>query len=214
MKESAKRATTLPGAARQVLIRPLNLGRWKQGQLLCRIRYMNQERYKTFGKSFKDIRENKGLSQDAVAKAAGIGRSTLVHLENGADVRLSKISAVAKVLGANIEAVTESKELAERRQVRLQQTVRVQSLQNAHLRIALNLSFEDPSTVSALEDAKTMVALWEREQSCSAFYIDTWKLLLSGPPRDVGTALSQIDKKWEPALLQNSPFGSLINRQT
>ena len=173
---------------------------------------MDRERYTSFGNSFKAFRENKGLSQETVAKAAGIGRSTLVHLENGADVRLSRIIAVARALGAEIEAVAEPKELAERRQARLQQTVRVQSLQKAHLRIALNLLLDDPVTVRALDDARKMVDLWEREQVCSPFYIDTWRTLLNGLPGEVGAALSRIDEKWESALLQNSPFGSMIHQ--
>ena len=175
---------------------------------------MSQERYRALGGSFRSLREKKGLSQETVAKAAGIGRSTLVHLENGADVRLSKIAAVANALGTRVEAVAEPKELTERRQARLHQTVRVQSLQNSHLRIALSLLLDEPSAVQALEDARKMVDLWEREQVCSPFYIDTWKRLLNGSPREVGTALSRIDGKWEAALLQNSPFGSLINQLT
>ena len=173
---------------------------------------MSQIRYIEFGGSIRELREKQGLSQAALAKAAGIGRSTLVHLESGEDVRLSKISAVAKALGANVEAVAETRELAERRQIRLQQTIRVQSLQKAHLRIALSLCLGEPAAIRALGDARKMVKLWERERVCSPFYIDTWKQLLDGGPRNVGRALSRIDAKWEPALLQNSPFGSLINQ--
>lgn len=180
--------------------------------LLCIIRYMGRNRY-NIGPSLRELREKKGLSQEAVAKAAGIGRSTLVHLEGGADARLSKIAAVAKMLGADIEAVAEPRDLAERRQARLQQTVRMQSLQKAHLRIALNLLLDEPSAIEALRDARKMIDLWERDRVCSLFYIETWKRVLSGLPREVGKALSCIDEKWEPALLQNTPFGSLINQR-
>lgn len=163
------------------------------------------------GNSFRALREQKGLSQDALAKAAGIGRSTLVHLENGADVRLSKITAVAEALNTSIETTAEPKALAERRQARLQLSLRLLTLQNAHLRIALDLMLEAPTALAALNEARGMVELWAREKVCSAFYIDTWRQLLSGSSRDAGMALARIDKKWESALLQNSPFGASLN---
>jgi transcriptional regulator with XRE-family HTH domain len=173
---------------------------------------MTQIIHKELGDSFRVLREQKGWSQEAVAKAAGIGRSTLVHLENGADVRLSKIAAVARALNTHIETATESKDIAERRHARLQLSLRVLTLQKTHLRIALDLMLEEPTVVAALNEARSMVELWAREKVCSAFYIDTWRRLLSGSAWDVGTALVRMDKKWESALLQNSPFGALLNQ--
>ena len=176
---------------------------------------MTQITHKPFGNSFRLLREKKGLSQEAVAKAAGIGRSTLVHLENGADVRLSKISAVAKALDTQIAEVTanaEPQDLAERRQARQQLALRMLTLQNTHLRIALDLMQDEPTMASALGDARDMVELWAREKVCSTFYIDSWRRLLSGSARDVGAALARIDKQWESALLQNSPFAAQLNQ--
>lgn len=173
---------------------------------------MNQIKYTTFGNTFRVLREKKGLSQEAVAKAAGIGRSTLVHLENGADVRLSKIAAVAKALETQIEAGADPKDLAERRQARQQLSLRMLALQNAHLRIALDLLLDDPATVAALDQARAMVELWARDKVCSAFYIDTWRTLLAGSASEVGSALARMDKTWESALMQNSPFGALLGR--
>lgn len=173
---------------------------------------MRDKRYIEFGASLRKLRAQRGLSQEAVARVAGIGRSTLVHLEAGADARLSRIAAVAKALGADIEVVEEPRDIAQRRQARLEQSTRMQALQNAHLRIALNLLLDEPATVKGLAEARKMVDLWERERVCSPFYIDRWRRLLKGPPRNVGKALSGIDEKWQPALLQNTPFGSLINQ--
>lgn len=173
---------------------------------------MTQITYNTIGDSFRLMREKKGLSQEVLAKAAGIGRSTLVHLENGADVRLSKIAAVAKALDAGLAASAESNGFAERRQARQQQALRSLALQNAHLRIALDLLLEEPTVVAALDAARSTVDLWARNKVCSAFYIDTWRGLLSGTAREVGTALARMDKNWESALLQNSPFGALLNQ--
>ena len=170
-------------------------------------------RYK-IGLTLKELREKKGLSQVDLAKAAGIGRSTLVHLENGADVRLSKVTAVARTLGVEIEPVSEPSVIARRKQARFQNAFRMQALQSAHRRIALDLLRDDPSMAEAIIEARRMVEIWERDKTCSPFYIKRWKEVLRGPARAVGKALSQLDEKWEFALFQNTPFGSLIARKS
>lgn len=174
---------------------------------------MADKRYTGVGPALRRLREKKGLSQDAVAKQAGIGRSTLVRLEAGADARLSNVAAVAKVLGAEVEAAAEPGNIAQRRQARLEQAARIEALQGAHFRIALNLVLGEPSAIAGLEEAREMVNLWERERVCSPFYIDAWKRVLKGSPREVGKALSRLDERWAPALLQNTPFGSLVSRR-
>ena len=170
---------------------------------------MSQKRYK-LGLALKRLREQKGLSQVDMAKTAGIGRSTLVHLENGADVRLSMVTAVARVLGVEIEPVAEPSVMIQRKQARLQNAFRMQALQSAHRRIALDLMQGDPSMAKAMIEARRMVEIWERDKTCSPFYIRSWKAVLRGSAREVGKALSRLDQKWELALLQNTPFGSLI----
>ena len=172
---------------------------------------MSDKRYTDVGQSLRKLREKKGLSQDAVAKEAGVGRSTLVRLEAGADARLSNVAAVAKVLGAEVEAAAEPRNIAQRRQARSEQAARIEALQGAHFRIALNLVLGEPAAIKGLEEARKMVDLWERERVCSPFYIDSWKRILRGSPQEVGKALSRIDAQWARALLQNTPFGALIN---
>lgn len=88
----------------------------------------------------------------------------------------------------------------------------MEALQGAHFRIALDLVLGERSAVKGLEEARNMVSLWERERVCSPFYIDTWKRVLRGSPQEVGKALSRLDERWARALLQNTPFGSLINQ--
>src|SRR5258707_7587233 len=163
------------------------------------------------GLALRKLRENRGLSQVNVAKLAGIGRSTLLHLESGTeDVRLSKVTAVAKVLGVEIEPVLEPSVLLQRKQARFQNAYRMQALQSAHRRIAIDLLHDDPSMADALLEARKMVDIWERDRTCSPFYIERWKDVLRGSAPEVGKALSKLDEKWELALLQNTPFGSLI----
>lgn len=176
---------------------------------LCIIRYMSDILYK-IGVSLKTLREAKGLSQVNVAKQARIGRSTLIHLENGSDVRLSKVSAVARILGVEIDAVAEPNSLLQRKQARLQNAFRMLSLQSAHRRIALDLLQGEPSMAGAIAEARKMLEIWERDKTCSPFYIERWKEVLHGPAHKIGKALSELDEKWEFALFQNTPFGSLI----
>ena len=177
---------------------------------------MNQIQYKNVGSSLRAFREAKRMSQDAVAKAAGIGRSTLVHLENGADVRLAKIAAVASTLGVSLCAMAEPAApaapaaLVARLLARAQMNERNLKLQNAHLRLALDLILEKPAACAALADARNMVELWSRARTCSPFYIDAWRKILQGPAMDVGKALAQMDSQWESALMQNSPFGAVL----
>ena len=174
---------------------------------------MNQIQYKNVGSSLRAFRQAKRMSQDAVAKAAGIGRSTLVHLENGADVRLAKIVAVASTLGVSLRATAEPAApaaLVERQLARAQMNERNLKLQNAHLRLALDLILEKPAACAARADARNMVELWSRARTCSPFYIDAWRKILQGPAMDVGKALAQMDSQWESALMQNSPFGAVL----
>ena len=85
-------------------------------------------------------------------------------------------------------------------------------LQSAHLRIALDLVLGERAAVAGLAEARKIVELWKRERVCSPFYFDAWKKILTGSPRAVGKALARMDEQWAPALLQNTPFGSLVNR--
>jgi transcriptional regulator with XRE-family HTH domain len=177
---------------------------------------MNKSASISIGTSLRALREQKQLSQEAVARAAGIGRSTLVHLENGADVRITKAAAVARTLGAtlstaaNADAANTASDVAERQLERARMNERNLRLMNAHLRLALDLIATKPDAAALLTPARERVALWARERTCSPFYIDTWHAVLHGEPAAVGHALARLDPCWELALMQNSPFTSLL----
>ena len=54
----------------------------------------------TLGKRIRHFRESAGLTQEALARAAGIGRVTLVRLEKGEQTpRFKTLTAVARALG-------------------------------------------------------------------------------------------------------------------
>ena len=57
----------------------------------------------TLGQRVRRLRNSAGLSQDALARAADIGRVTLVRLEKGEQTpRYKTLSAVARVLGVDV----------------------------------------------------------------------------------------------------------------
>ena len=57
----------------------------------------------TLGERIRRFRESAGLTQEALARAANIGRVTLVRLENGEQSpRFKTLDAIAKVLGRSV----------------------------------------------------------------------------------------------------------------
>ena len=65
----------------------------------------------TLGQRVRRLRNSAGLSQDALARAAGIGRVTLVRLEKGEHTpRYRTLSAVAKVLGVDVSELLVERE--------------------------------------------------------------------------------------------------------
>lgn len=65
----------------------------------------------TLGQRVRRLRNAAGLSQDALAGAAGIGRETLVRLENGEQrPRFKTLGAVAKALGMGVSELLVERE--------------------------------------------------------------------------------------------------------
>ena len=57
----------------------------------------------TLGERIRQFRESAGLTQEALARAAGIGRVTLVRLEKGEQTpRFKTLDAIAKALGIRV----------------------------------------------------------------------------------------------------------------
>lgn len=57
----------------------------------------------TFGQRIRQLRNAAGLSQDALAREAGIGRVTLVRLEKGEQTpRYKTLGAIARALGVDV----------------------------------------------------------------------------------------------------------------
>ena len=61
---------------------------------------------KTLGERIRTCRESAGLSQEALATAADIGRVTLVRLEKGSQApRFKTLTAIARALGRPVQAL-------------------------------------------------------------------------------------------------------------
>ena len=164
-----------------------------------------------FGADLRDRRRAAGLSQVAVAGAAGVGRSTLINLEQGRqDVRLSNALAIAEALGAALTIVDEARELTERRRARAEEDFKLARRREAHLGLAVDLALARPRAKRALLDAREAVELWKRERTCSAFYIDGWSKVLKGDAAQVARRIRSIDPQWLDAMLQNTPFSRAV----
>ena len=162
------------------------------------------------GQNLRAVRESGKRSQEDVASAAKIGRSTLLNVESGKGASLSKIMAIAHVLGADIVLAGPESAQAVRRLVRLEQGAKVQLAREAHLRLAVLMLGDAVAGKPLIDDARKTVSVWRANKSCSPFYIESWEALLKGSVREVGKSLGAIDERWSNALLQNTPFSSAL----
>ena len=55
--------------------------------------------------NLRRLRDGQGLSQQALADAAGVSRRTIAGLEAGGNISLAKLSLIATALGANFTAL-------------------------------------------------------------------------------------------------------------
>lgn len=165
----------------------------------------------SLGRNLRDRRRTAGLTQADVARAAGIGRSTLIHLEQGTkDVRLGNLLAVAEVVGTTLGVQAESPDLADRRRLRLEEALKLSQRREAHFRLAADLALGRREALRALEEARGMVQLWKRDRTCSEFYIAGWSKVLAGDCGQVAGAMRDMDQRWLDAMLQNTPLGRVV----
>ena len=165
---------------------------------------------KRLGQNLRAARESGKRSQEDVASAAKIGRSTLLHVESGKGASLSKIMAIAHVLGADIVLAHPESAQTVRRLARLEQGAKVQSAREAHLRLAVLMLGDAVAGKPLIDDARKTVSVWRANKSCSPFYIESWEALLKGSVKEVGKSLGAMDERWSNALLQNTPFSSAV----
>jgi len=116
-----------------------------------------EEAMKRLGQNLRVAREASHRSQEEVASAAKIGRSTLVHIESGKGASLSKIMAIANVLTAEVGLSNGEASLTARRLARLEQGAKVQSIREAHLRLAVRMLGDAAAGKLLVEDARKAV---------------------------------------------------------
>jgi len=67
---------------------------------------MKDKQLADFGKVIRELRKEKGLSQEAFADLAGIDRSYMGHIERGEkNVTLTKIYQICDALGLSVSEV-------------------------------------------------------------------------------------------------------------
>ena len=67
-------------------------------------KYMSKQN-QSLSKNLKRFREEKGLSQDRLAKLANIANNTIIKIEQGGNInpRLDTLKKIAKALGISVD---------------------------------------------------------------------------------------------------------------
>ena len=161
----------------------------------------------------REARRRKGLSQAALAEASGTGRITIARLEAGAagDFRVGTLARLCEALGLELSAAPrELRPVQETLLARERERIRRLDMRRRHAALAARLLAAPPAESAAmLRAARANVERWEREQLCSRHYIERWRSLLAGAPRNVALRLLEHDD-WTDALFQNTPWSAAL----
>lgn len=158
-------------------------------------------------KDLRALRISKGMTQQALADAAGISRTTLIQIEKGKDAQVSSITMAGQVLGVTFGVLQESPEIARRRQARAENQAKLAASREKHLRLAVKFAMGGAEALALKKDALRMVKLWQDRQLCSPVYIERWQKILNARPLQVAQNLVAMDAdEWGQALRQNTPF--------
>ena len=179
-------------------------------QYMFRILYMNDS-LETIGKALRSLRLSKGMSQQALAAAAGISRTTLIQMEKGKDAQVSSFELAGRVLGVEFGLMPESPHMARRRQARADQQSRLAASREKHLKLAVKFALGGAEALALKENALRMVQLWKEKDLCSPVYIERWLEILNAEPKQVARKLLAMDDEWGPALRQNTPFALSVS---
>lgn len=157
-----------------------------------------------FGKLIRNQRLSRQISQEFLARQAGVSRTTLSQLEQGkaTHVQTDVLDRLLQSLGLNPEIglVSQARALA-----RLEQQSKLASQRERHLRLMLTLVSDPAAAEGLIARAREMLSLWQRNSTCSAFYVERWQALLDLPLVEMIKAMQELGD-WEDALLQNSPW--------
>lgn len=174
-------------------------------QHMYRILVMNASP-QNIGQALRSLRLSKGMSQQALAAAAGISRTTLIQMEKGKDAQVSSFELAGQVLGVGFGLLSESPDMSRRRQARAEHQVKLAASRVKHLKLAVKFALGGAEAIALKEDALRMVQLWKEGELCSPVYIERWFEILNAEPKQVAKKLLAMDDAWGPALRQNTPF--------
>lgn len=147
------------------------------------------------------------MTQQALADAAGISRTTLIQIEKGKDAQVSSIIMAGQVLGVTFGVLQESPEITRRRQARAENQAKLAASREKHLKVAVRFALGGAEALALKKDALRMVKLWEDRQLCSPVYIERWQKILNARPLQIAQNLVAMDAdEWGQAMRQNTPF--------
>ncbi len=160
-----------------------------------------------FGRLIRAERLGKGLSQAALARAAGVSRTVVSRLEQcrSQPVQTDVLDRLLRALEMDAPATGDEAHAGARRLARLEHRRRLDERRDRHLRLAVRLAAGGRDAAALVEKARARVALWRRRNTCSPLYIRRWSALLDLPPRELAHAMISLGD-WEDALFQNSPW--------
>jgi len=164
--------------------------------------------FQSLAKDLRALRIAKGMTQQSLADAAGISRTTLVQIEKGNDAQLSSIIMAGQILGVTVGVLQESPEMARRKQARADNQVKLAASREKHLKIAVKFALGGAQATALKKDALRIVKLWQDKQLCSPVYIERWLKILNAKPAQIAQSLATMDDEWSPAMRQNTPFAT------
>jgi transcriptional regulator with XRE-family HTH domain len=147
----------------------------------------------------RDARKQKGLSQEALAKASGAARITIARLEAGSaqDFRLGTLTRLCEALGLELVALPKGRRTGHEKALDARR-------RHAALAAAL-LAVPGEQATAMVTQAKAELERWERERLHSAAHIKLWRARLEGPVRTVALRLLEHSDQTA-ALLADSPW--------
>lgn len=174
---------------------------------MYRILFTMYSSRKDIGEALRTARISKALSQQALAAAVGISRTTLIQIEKGNDAQMSNVEKTAQALGVEFGILDEPAAMARRRTARSEHQAKLAASREKHLKIAVKFALGGSEAAALKAGALKMVGLWRERQLCSPGYIDRWQHILDAQPQQVALSLMAMDEdEWGPALRQNTPF--------
>ena len=158
------------------------------------------------GQTLRFLRMGKAMTQESLARAAGISRTTLVQIEKGKDAQISSVENAGQVLGVTLGILVEPPEMARKRQARADNQIKLAASREKHLKLAVQFALGGKDALALKDKALRMVQRWEDHALCSPTYIERWRNLLEATPEQIARNLLGMDDEWGPALRQNTPF--------